>query len=160
MSFTKNIFLLKKTLRKVLFGLSTKIFYFSINNMLEIYNFFVYFVVSLVITLLLTFAAGQLNLAYGFDYEKFSAYECGFDPFEHTRFSFDVRFYLVAIFYIIFDLEVIFFFPLSLNLPYMGWSDFMLTNFFIFFLFAGIVYEFWYGKLDWSLQSYFKILFY
>ena len=118
--------------------------------MLEIYNFFVYFVVSLIITLALTFAAGQLNLASGFDYEKFSAYECGFDPFEHTRFSFDVRFYLVAIFYIIFDLEVIFFFPLSLNTPYMGSSDFALTSIFIFFLFAGIVYEFWYGKLDWS----------
>ncbi len=122
--------------------------------MLEIYNFFVYFVVSLFITLLLTFVAGQLNLSYTFDYEKFSAYECGFDPFEHTRFSFDVRFYLVAIFYIIFDLEVIFFFPLALNLPYMGWSDFLLTNFFIFFLFAGIVYEFWYGKLDWSLSFF------
>lgn len=100
--------------------------------MLEIYNFFVYFTVSLLITILLTFGAGQLNIS-GFDYEKFSAYECGFDPFEHTRFSFDVRFYLVAIFYIIFDLEVIFFFPLSLSAPYIIFSDFIITVFFIFF---------------------------
>lgn len=125
--------------------------------MLEIYNFFVYFIVSLVITIVLTFGAGQLNITSGFDYEKFSAYECGFDPFEHTRFSFDVRFYLVAIFYIIFDLEVIFFFPLSLNSAYITSSDFFITISFIFFLFAGIVYEFWYSKLDWSLRF---ILFY
>jgi NADH:ubiquinone oxidoreductase subunit 3 (subunit A) len=110
--------------------------------------------VSLLITILLTFGAGQLNIS-GFDYEKFSAYECGFDPFEHTRFSFDVRFYLVAIFYIIFDLEVIFFFPLSLSAPYIIFSDFIITVFFIFFLFAGIIYEFWYGKLDWSLCLFF-----
>jgi NADH:ubiquinone oxidoreductase subunit 3 (subunit A) len=117
--------------------------------MIEIYNFFVYFVIGLAITLLLTFGLGQLNLV-NFDYEKFSAYECGFDPFEHTRFSFDIRFYLVAIFYIIFDLEVIFFFPLTLNLAYFSAYEFFLVASFIFFLFIGIIYEFWYGKLDWS----------
>ncbi len=117
--------------------------------MVEIYNFFVYFIIGLAITLLLTFGLGQLNLM-GFDYEKFSAYECGFDPFEHTRFSFDIRFYLVAIFYIIFDLEVIFFFPLTLNVGYFSGYEFTLTACFIFFLFLGIIYEFWYGKLDWS----------
>lgn len=118
--------------------------------MLEIYNFFVYFLVSLVITIVLTFGAGQLNIVGAFDYEKYSAYECGFDPFEHTRFSFDVRFYLVAIFYIIFDLEVIFFFPLSICQPFLNGANFLYTLAFIFFLFVGIIYEFWYGKLDWS----------
>jgi NADH:ubiquinone oxidoreductase subunit 3 (subunit A) len=117
----------------------------------EIYNFFIFFVIGLIITLVLTFGFGQANLV-SFDYEKFSAYECGFDPFEETRFSFDIRFYLVAIFFIIFDLEVIFLFPLALNLSFMTSTGFGLLGTFIFFLFAGIVYEFWYGKLDWSLR--------
>jgi NADH-quinone oxidoreductase subunit A len=116
---------------------------------IEIYNFFVFFFLGFIITLVLTFGFGQLNLL-SFDYEKFSAYECGFDPFEDTRFSFDIRFYLVAIFFIIFDLEVIFFFPLTINLPVLALADFGLLSIFVFFLFAGIVYEFWYGKLDWS----------
>ena len=79
---------------------------------IEINNFLVFFTVALLITGVLTFGSGQLNLV-SFDYEKFSAYECGFDPFEDTRTSVDIRFYLVAIFFIIFDLEVIFFFPLT-----------------------------------------------
>jgi NADH-quinone oxidoreductase subunit A len=124
---------------------------------IEIYNFFVFFSLGLLITVLLTFGFGQLNLL-SFDYEKFSAYECGFDPFEDTRFSFDIRFYLVAIFFIIFDLEVIFFFPLTLNLPLLSSTDFAIVVMFVFFLFAGIIYEFWYGKLDWSL--YFFFIFY
>lgn len=117
--------------------------------MFEIYNFFIFFVLSLLITLVLTFGFGQFNLQ-NFDYEKFSAYECGFDPFEHTRFSFDVRFYLIAIFYIIFDLEVIFFFPVTLTLTYFDSVQFVSLAVFIFFLFLGILYEFWFGKLDWS----------
>jgi NADH:ubiquinone oxidoreductase subunit 3 (subunit A) len=119
--------------------------------MFEIYNFFIYFLVGFVITLVLNFGFGQLNInTTNFDYEKFSAYECGFDPFEHTRFSFDVRFYLIAIFYIIFDLEVIFFFPLSISVSYIYGSDYLFTFGFVFFLFLGVVYEFWKGKLDWS----------
>ena len=117
----------------------------------EIYNFFVFFVIGLAITVALTFGFGQATLL-SFDYEKFSAYECGFDPFEETRFSFDIRFYLVAIFFIIFDLEVIFLFPLAVNLPFLTSTGFELLVAFIFFLFAGIIYEFWYGKLDWSLR--------
>jgi NADH:ubiquinone oxidoreductase subunit 3 (subunit A) len=91
-----------------------------------------------------------MNL-WTFDQEKFSAYECGFDPFEDTRLNFDIRFYLVAIFFIIFDLEVIFFFPLTLALPFLSFSDFALVIIFVFFLFIGVIYEFWSGKLDWSL---------
>lgn len=122
--------------------------------MFEIYNFFIYFVIGIVITVALNFGFGQANInTTGFDYEKFSAYECGFDPFEHTRSTFDVRFYLVAIFYIIFDLEVIFFFPLSISIGYINGLDVFYTISFIGFLFLGIVYEFWKGKLDWSKNS-------
>jgi NADH:ubiquinone oxidoreductase subunit 3 (subunit A) len=120
--------------------------------MLEIYNFFVYFFVCGVIVSVLIFGAGQLNGGAGTkDIDKFSAYECGFDPFEHTRFGFDVRFYLVAIFYIIFDLEVIFFFPLSISASYLTTEQFFTSFVFIFFLFLGLIYEFWFGKIDWSL---------
>ena len=119
--------------------------------MFDIYNFFVYFFVSFLITLVLNFGFGQANInTTNFDYEKFSAYECGFDPFEHTRFSFDVRFYLIAIFYIIFDLEVIFFFPLSISIGYIYGLNLFYTITFILFLFLGVIYEFWKGRLDWS----------
>lgn len=113
-------------------------------------DFFVFFGVCLALTLILFVVFGQSNI-WSFDQEKFSAYECGFDPFEDTRFNFDIRFYLVAIFFIIFDLEVIFFFPLTLALPFLGFADFLLVVIFVFFLFIGVVYEFWSGKLDWSL---------
>jgi NADH:ubiquinone oxidoreductase subunit 3 (subunit A) len=122
--------------------------------MLEIYNFFIYFIVGLVITIVLNFGFGQAMInSTNFDYEKFSAYECGFDPFEHTRFKFDVRFYLIAIFYIIFDLEVIFFFPLSISVAYLYGYQLFHVFVFIGFLVLGVFYEFWRGKLDWSDKS-------
>lgn len=82
--------------------------------------------------------------------EKLSAYECGFDPFGDTRGRFDVRFYLVAILFIIFDLEITFFFPwiLVLNrIDFLGFSSMML---FLFILSVGFAYEWSKGALEWE----------
>ena len=84
------------------------------------------------------------------DNEKISAYECGFQPFEEARSQFDVRFYLVAILFIIFDLEIMFLFPWSISLSFLGVFGFWLMIFFLFLLTLGFVYEWKKGALDWE----------
>ena len=82
--------------------------------------------------------------------EKLSAYECGFEPFDDTRRRFDVRFYLVAILFIIFDLEVAFLFPWAVALGDIGWLGFGSMMGFLGVLTVGFVYEWRKGALDWE----------
>jgi NADH-quinone oxidoreductase subunit A len=82
--------------------------------------------------------------------EKLSAYECGFEPFDDTRRRFDVRFYLVAILFIIFDLEVAFLFPWAVALGEIGWFGFLSMMGFLGVLTVGFVYEWRKGALDWE----------
>ncbi len=82
--------------------------------------------------------------------EKLSTYECGFAPFDDTRRRFDVRFYLVAILFIIFDLEVAFLFPWAIALGDIGWLGFGSMMGFLFVLTVGFVYEWRKGALDWE----------
>jgi NADH-quinone oxidoreductase subunit A len=84
------------------------------------------------------------------DAQKLSPYECGFEAFEDARMKFDVRFYLVAILFILFDLEIAFLFPWAIVLQELGW--FGLINMFIFLgiLVIGFVYEWKKGALDWE----------
>jgi NADH-quinone oxidoreductase subunit A len=82
--------------------------------------------------------------------EKLSAYECGFEPFDDTRRRFDVRFYLVAILFIIFDLEVAFLFPWAVALGQIGWFGFLSMVGFLGVLTVGFVYEWRKGALDWE----------
>jgi NADH-quinone oxidoreductase subunit A len=82
--------------------------------------------------------------------EKLSPYECGFDPFDDTRRKFDVRFYLVAILFIIFDLEVAFLFPWAVSLGQIGWLGFLSMIGFLGVLTVGFVYEWRKGALDWE----------
>jgi NADH-quinone oxidoreductase subunit A len=84
------------------------------------------------------------------DAEKLSAYECGFAPFDDTRRRFDVRFYLVAILFIIFDLEVAFLFPWAVTLGEIGWLGFGSMMAFLFVLTVGFLYEWRKGALDWE----------
>ena len=84
------------------------------------------------------------------DPEKLSTYECGFAPFEDTRGRFDVRFYLVAILFIIFDLEVAFLFPWAVSLGQIGWLGFFSMMGFLGVLTVGFVYEWRKGALDWE----------
>ena len=84
------------------------------------------------------------------DPEKLSAYECGFEPFEDSRLEFDVRFYLVAILFIIFDLEIAFLFPWAISLGAIGALGFWSMMFFLGVLTIGFIYEWKKGALEWE----------
>ena len=84
------------------------------------------------------------------DPEKLSAYECGFEPFDDSRMEFDVRFYLVAILFIIFDLEIAFLFPWAISLGNIGLLGFCSMMFFLFIFTVGFIYEWKKGALDWE----------
>ena len=84
------------------------------------------------------------------DPEKLSAYECGFEPFDDSRMEFDVRFYLVAILFIIFDLEIAFLFPWAISLGNIGLLGFCSMMIFLFILTIGFIYEWRKGALDWE----------
>ena len=84
------------------------------------------------------------------DSEKTSSYECGFEPFGDARGKFDVRFYLVAILFIIFDLEVAFLVPWAVSLGKIGEFGFLSMMGFLFVLAIGFVYEWKKGALEWE----------
>lgn len=84
------------------------------------------------------------------DSEKLSSYECGFSPFGDARGKFDVRFYLVAILFIIFDLEVAFLFPWAITLSDTSWFGFWSMMVFLFVLTIGFIYEWKKGALEWE----------
>jgi len=84
------------------------------------------------------------------DPEKLSAYECGFDAFDDSRMKFDVRFYLVAILFIIFDLEVAFMFPWAVSFGSLGWAGFWSMTLFLGVLTIGFIYEWKKGALEWD----------
>ena len=82
--------------------------------------------------------------------EKLSPYECGFEAFEDARMKFDVRYYLVAILFILFDLEIAFLFPWAIVLPEIGFSGFVAMMIFLAILVVGFVYEWKKGALEWE----------
>lgn len=105
------------------------------------------------IALVIACAAVALSLVAGRskpDPEKLSAYECGFDAFDDARHKFDVRFYLVAILFIIFDLEIAFLFPWAVTLGDIGLFGFWSMVVFLGVLTIGFIYEWNKGALDWE----------
>ncbi len=84
------------------------------------------------------------------DAEKLSAYECGFEPFEDSRIKFDVRYYLVAILFIVFDLEIAFLFPWAVSLNKIGVLGIAAVGVFLLILVVGFVYEWKKGALEWD----------
>jgi NADH-quinone oxidoreductase subunit A len=84
------------------------------------------------------------------DSEKLSAYECGFAAFDDARMKFDVRFYLVAILFIIFDLEMAFLFPWAVAFKSVGWFGFWSVMIFLGVLTVGYIYEWKKGALEWD----------
>lgn len=117
--------------------------------MIEYLSVFVYVFFSSFLSLLI------LGLSFLFstqkpDPEKISAYECGFDPFDDARSRFDIRFYLVAILFIIFDLEVTFLFPWAISLNNVNFFGFWTMVIFLVILTIGFVYEWRKGALEWE----------
>ncbi|HVY23331.1 MAG TPA: NADH-quinone oxidoreductase subunit A [Steroidobacteraceae bacterium] len=84
------------------------------------------------------------------DAEKLSAYECGFEAFEDSRMKFDVRYYLVAILFIVFDLEIAFLFPWAVALKHIGVIGIAAMGLFLFILIVGFIYEWKKGALEWD----------
>ena len=84
------------------------------------------------------------------DSEKLSPYECGFEAFEDARMKFDVRYYLVAILFILFDLEIAFLFPWAVVLQDIGWFGFWAMLVFLGILVVGFIYEWKKGALEWE----------
>ena len=84
------------------------------------------------------------------DPEKLSPYECGFEAFEDARMKFDVRYYLVAILFILFDLEIAFLFPWAIVLQDIGWFGLIAMLVFLAILVVGFIYEWKKGALEWE----------
>ncbi|MGD2073963.1 MAG: NADH-quinone oxidoreductase subunit A [Gammaproteobacteria bacterium] len=99
---------------------------------------------------LIPVAAGFLLAPRKPDSEKLSPYECGFEAFEDSRMRFDVRYYLVAILFIIFDLEIAFLFPWGVVLDEIGMFGYLAMMLFLGILVIGFIYEWKKGALEWE----------
>ncbi|MDQ2641200.1 MAG: NADH-quinone oxidoreductase subunit A [Pseudomonadota bacterium] len=93
---------------------------------------------------------GRLGVRHRGDPEKLSAYECGFEAFEDTRARFDVRYYLVAILFIVFDLEIAFLFPWAVSMSETGTLGLVAMGIFLLILVIGFIYEWKKGALEWD----------
>ena len=110
-------------------------------------------IIFLFVALILSFAFIITNFIFSPknpDPEKLSAYECGFEALGDSRMEFDVRFYLVAILFIIFDLEIAFLFPWAISLGKIGSLGFWSMMIFLSVLTIGFIYEWKKGALDWD----------
>ena len=116
---------------------------------------FEYLPILIFLFIALIFAGVMMTAGFFFggsnpDSEKNSPYECGFEPFEDSRMKFDVRFYLVAILFIIFDLEIAFLFPWAISLSGIGILGFWSMMIFLGILTIGFIYEWKKGALEWE----------
>lgn len=115
----------------------------------EYFPVFIFFVVARLLSVIILGLSFILATQKG-DTEKLTAYECGFDPFDDARNQFDVRFYLVAILFIIFDLEASFLFPWAISLSKIGGWGFWTMVDFLFELTVGFIYAWKIGALEWE----------
>jgi len=115
----------------------------------EYFPLVVFFALSLAFGLILMLAP-LIAAVSNPDAEKNSAYECGFEPFESARLKFDIRFYLVAILFVIFDLEVAFLFPWAVGFQHIGSLGFWSMMLFLLILTIGFLYEWKKGALEWE----------
>ena len=119
------------------------------NFLSEYLSIIIFLFISLLLSIgfiIINFIASPSNP----DPEKLSAYECGFEAFDNARIEFDVRFYLVAILFIIFDLEIAFLFPWAISLGNIGLLGFYSMMAFLFILTIGFIYEWKKGALEWE----------
>tara|TARA_B110000858_G_scaffold45392_1_gene52050 strand:+ start:359 stop:733 length:375 start_codon:yes stop_codon:yes gene_type:complete len=117
--------------------------------LLEYLPIFIFLVFALI------FATIMLGIGFTFgphnpDAEKNSPYECGFEAFEDSRMKFDIRYYLVAILFIIFDLEIAFLFPWAIVIHDVGIYGLISMAIFLFILIIGFIYEWKKGALEWD----------
>lgn len=118
--------------------------------MLKEYGLFLIFIVFALLISIVVFGISFFGIIKQYDLEKVSAYECGSDPFEDTRKQFDIRFYLVAILFIVFDLEVTYLFPWTVISSKVGYNGYYIMMVFLVIVTLGLVYEWVIGALDWE----------
>jgi len=117
--------------------------------MFDFFSILLYLIVAT--TFAAVFSAAAFWLAFRrINKEKTAPYECGFDPFDHGQSKFDVRFYLVAVLFLLMDLEILFCFPFSIALADMTYFGYWIGVAFLIILTLGFCYEWSKGALDWS----------
>ena len=121
-----------------------------LSNYLPILIFLVVATGLAMLLLVLGSGLGRLSARERNDPAKLSPYECGFEAFEDSRMKFDVRYYLVAILFIIFDLEIAFLFPWAVSLHGIGMFGFLSMMLFLGILVVGFIYEWKKGALEWE----------
>ena len=117
---------------------------------IEFIYLFKYYIFCFIISLLLFSISFFFIYQANNDAEKISSYECGFSPFGDSRTKFEVKFYLVGILFIIFDLEITFLFPWAISLKYIDFFGFWTMMIFLIILTVGFIYEWIKGALDWE----------
>jgi NADH-quinone oxidoreductase subunit A len=115
----------------------------------EYYDFFFYFFIIFGICFLILGLCYIITIKNPYS-EKNTGYECGFDPFSDAREPFYVKFYLISILFIIFDVEVVFFFPWAISFKQLFFFGYYIMYIFILILLIGFVYEWKKGSLDWD----------
>ena len=109
--------------------------------------FFVSFLLGIIISLIGYIFSSEI---IHFNFEKLKAYECGFNPFEDARSKFEVQFYIVAILFIILDIELCFLFPFAVTIPVIDQIGYLLISIFLFLLTLLFCYEWKKGAIEWS----------
>lgn len=115
----------------------------------EYFTLLITFALGCIISLALNFLVSSIGVSKIYN-EKVSAYECGFHPFEDTRQKFNVRFYLVAILFIVFDLEIVYLFPWTASIREIYSFGYWVMMIFLFILVLGFIYEWLKGALTWE----------
>ena len=121
-----------------------------LSNYLPILIFLIVAAALAVVLLVLGTGLGRYFTRFPDDRAKLSPYECGFEAFEDSRMKFDVRYYLVAILFIVFDLEIAFLFPWAVALGRIGAAGLIAMGIFLVILVVGFVYEWRKGALEWD----------
>lgn len=119
------------------------------NLLIEYLPILIFLVIAVFLASLLVVVPFVISRSKGYK-EQTSSYECGFEAFDSARAPFDIRFYLVAILFIIFDLEIAFLFPWAITLNALPLLGFWSMMFFLFVLTVGFIYEWRKGALDWK----------
>nr|AAF31675.1 NADH dehydrogenase subunit 3 [Galathealinum brachiosum] len=111
---------------------------------------FYFLLISITISIFIFFFSNFLNMRLKFSKEKFSTYECGFDPKAFSRIPFSLQFFLISILFLIFDVEIILISPIPFLMKYnLIYSSLIISNFIIFILFLGLIHEWNEGSLKW-----------
>jgi len=118
--------------------------------MVHEYMFISIAIIVATLVAIILFGISLFGILKSYDMQKVSPYECGFDPRQDARNRFDVRFYLVALLFIIFDLEIVYLFPWAVSLSQIGLHGFFVMIIFLFLLTLGFIYEWMMGALEWE----------